>query len=280
MKSIFLGHHKCASTFARAVVTGIAQRCGREVHREDLSTRLPLGYERDPLQRARIEAAYASLRATGCTVVCHGNADMRVVETLAEAGPFRAFHLIRDPRDLLVSGYFWHRSSASRPTHDRSPWNQARRERLRAAPDVAAGLLLDMDLSCCYFEALAEWDFARSDVLECRYEDMILDPLAFFARALRFVGLEGVEQAVLAQQVEQHGFRQAAGGRAPGEERLDHKYRMGIAGDWRRHFTPAVTEGFKRRYGDLLIRLGYERDAAWEAAAPASCCAAAPGACS
>ena len=40
-------------------------------------------------------------------------------------------------------------------------------------------------------------------------------------------------------------------------------YRKGIVGDWRNHFTEDHRRVFKQVAGDLLIRLGYEKDTDW-----------------
>jgi hypothetical protein len=44
--------------------------------------------------------------------------------------------------------------------------------------------------------------------------------------------------------------------------RIGH-YRKGVAGDWRIHFTSVHIAAFKARYGDLLVKLGYEVDDHW-----------------
>lgn len=41
-------------------------------------------------------------------------------------------------------------------------------------------------------------------------------------------------------------------------------FRQGKTGKWREHFTPKITELFKQRGGDVLIRLGYEKDNNWQ----------------
>ena len=250
----YFGHHKSGSTF---IATVLRAATGVPLHTEFLSTRLPLGYEKDPAQAARIALAYRRLNEKPSTVLSHGNADRAVVETLAAHGPLRGFHVIRDPRDAMVSGYFWHISDQS---VDSNPWNVERRARLRAEPDQETGLLREVEFSRCYFDAMAEWDYARPDVLEMRFEAMIADPLSLLRDAFTLVGLPTGD---LERIVAEHDFQRLAGGRNRGQEARDHKYRKGIAGDWRNHFTPGITEAFKQRYGGLLVRLGYEADLNW-----------------
>jgi lipopolysaccharide transport system ATP-binding protein len=54
------------------------------------------------------------------------------------------------------------------------------------------------------------------------------------------------------------------GGRPRGQEDVGAHERRGVAGDWRRHFTPKLTSACKALYGDLLIAAGYEKDEAWQ----------------
>ena len=40
-------------------------------------------------------------------------------------------------------------------------------------------------------------------------------------------------------------------------------FRSGKTGEWRKHFTPEHKKIFKDVAGELLIRLGYEKDTDW-----------------
>ena len=44
---------------------------------------------------------------------------------------------------------------------------------------------------------------------------------------------------------------------------LSTTFRKGGSGGWREEFTPKVKDEFKKRGGDWLIRLGYEKDDSW-----------------
>jgi lipopolysaccharide transport system ATP-binding protein len=70
-------------------------------------------------------------------------------------------------------------------------------------------------------------------------------------------------QPILRHILARHAFEHRAGGRTRGQEDVRHHYRKGVAGDWRNYFTSRVTAEFKARYGDLLIRLGYESSLDW-----------------
>ena len=52
-------------------------------------------------------------------------------------------------------------------------------------------------------------------------------------------------------------------GRKEGQEDQNSFYRKGVSGDWRNHLTESGQALFKSLAGDLLIRLGYEKDHNW-----------------
>ena len=51
--------------------------------------------------------------------------------------------------------------------------------------------------------------------------------------------------------------------RKPGEENINSFLRKGVSGDWKNHFNSQAKEVFKYHAGDLLIKLGYEKDKNW-----------------
>ena len=58
-------------------------------------------------------------------------------------------------------------------------------------------------------------------------------------------------------------FKKLSKGRTRGQEDPTSFFRKGIAGDWRNVFTEQDKVLFKKEAGDLLIRLGYEKDDSW-----------------
>jgi hypothetical protein len=48
-----------------------------------------------------------------------------------------------------------------------------------------------------------------------------------------------------------------------GRENIHHHYRKGTSNDWVNHFTDEHKQKFKALSGDLLSRLGYEKNDQW-----------------
>lgn len=178
-------------------------------------------------------------------------------DAVAGAAEARAFVVVRDLRDTLVSWYYSLRESHVVD----SPIVAESRAALRPL-DEPQGLLWTLEhVLPRSAHVQASWLGAPAPIV--RYEDLlerdveVLEPIL-----LGHAGIRATRRR-FRDVVEAHRFERLSGGRRPGEEDVSHHYRKGIAGDWRARFTPAVTAAFKARYGDLLVATGYEKDTAW-----------------
>jgi hypothetical protein len=292
----YFGHHKCASTWIAGILQRVTDEVGLRyfaVHDAlspsaigPLSEPAPGATHFEPAElRDRADAVRADL------VVCH-NADRVQAEILH---PNRAFHVIRDPRDIIVSAYFSHRNS--HPTDGR-PQLQAHRAALRHA-SPAEGLLLEMAFSEPELLQIADWDYGTEAILELTMEELTLHPYDGFIRVFRHLGLlsdvepiRAVDQTrvllsrllnrvskrrrlsflrrncpataeIVLGAVYSQRFEVQTKGRERGQEDMTSHYRKGIAGDWANYFTRQHAEAFDERFGDLLVRLGYETNSDW-----------------
>ncbi|HXF36432.1 MAG TPA: sulfotransferase domain-containing protein, partial [Actinomycetota bacterium] len=189
------------------------------------------------------------------TIVSPLYIDAEGFEAIPKPGPWRAFFVARDPRDVVVSWYF--SALRSHPTRS-NPSLQRTRERL-AAMSAEEGLVFAIRRLSegGLFAALRDWwDRRPEGALLVRYEDLIGPEAArAWDRVLDHcdVALGPGERREL---LERYSFRRLSG-RRPGEEDPDSKLRKGVAGDWRNHFTPAVLRAFGETAGDLAAHLGY-----------------------
>jgi hypothetical protein len=175
--------------------------------------------------------------------------------TPAATQPHRKFIVIRDLRDTLISWYF-----SLRYTHAPDPVVNAHRERLSALcePDGLEYLVSHADFAgLCSIPA----SWLDSGDLTIRYETLVESPHETFAQLFEYCRVD-VSDERRHKAVDRWLFENMAS-RPRGQELRTSHMRKGIAGDWRNHFTPALTAAFKERYGDLLMRLGYEPDDGW-----------------
>lgn len=168
----------------------------------------------------------------------------------------RAFFVLRDPRDVLVSWYF-----SIRYSHGVMSDIGERRRRLRELP-LEEGLLemLEYVAEFGLFDALDSWSrHAPEDdrVTLVRFEDLTgpggADELE---RVFRHLDV-AMPRRTLDRLWSHHSFERLSG-RRRGEEDPKAHYRKGLPGDWKNHFDAAVEARFRALTGDLVERLGYE----------------------
>ncbi len=177
---------------------------------------------------------------------------------------FRGSHLIRDPRDVAVSGYHYHRWATERWVH--TP-NAAFRglsyqQYLNSLPEPE-GLLVEIQRTCATIvRDMSVWDYDREEFLELRYEDLIKDEDAGFARLFAHYGFKERAIASGVEVARRHSFT-AKTGRAMGDVGASDHLRSGLPGQWRNEFRDEHVTLFKSLANDTLIRLGYEEDDTW-----------------
>lgn len=101
----------------------------------------------------------------------------------------------------------------------------------------------------------------RYPVFACAYERLLSDGPAVARELFQFLGL-ACDGHLIDDLIERSSFRFYAG-RDRGQEDRKRFYRKGVAGDWKNHFTDEDKRAFKALAGDMLIRLGYEKDMSW-----------------
>jgi hypothetical protein len=282
MKSLpllgYFGHHKGATVWIRSIIIQVCKA-------------LDLNHAAVSNVRAFNKDLTAFVSEKNIDFISYTNASFKYVQPLKH---LRGFHVVRDPRDIVVSAYFSHLN-----THVTEGWSELVefRERLKSV-SKDEGLILEMDFRKGSFKNMYDWDYSCHHIKELKMEDLIQHPQEKFVEVFRHLGLikhpsalaaiaQRVREAVsgfekrllkpvpkepppntvseeeLAKIIQANAFSAKAGGRKPGEEDLSSHYRKGIAGDWKNHFTQQHIDYFKANYGDLLLKLGYEKSQNW-----------------
>lgn len=175
------------------------------------------------------------------------------------------FHLIRDPRDVLISSMHYHLRADERWLLRADPQFGGRtyREAINALPTERARYIFEMQHSTSKnLRNMLDWDYNRPNSMECRYEDIIRDiESSLFLRVATHLGFSQ-EELPLCRRM----FLRTAifGGNAKrkDEGKVTH-VRSGQPEQWRGIFDRSLGEGFLTRFGDTLVKLGYEKDDAW-----------------
>ena len=176
---------------------------------------------------------------------------------------FRGSHLIRDPRDVVVSAYHYHLWTDEKWVHVPSPeyGGMTYQQYLRSL-DPETGIAEEIRrTTASQLSEMGAWSYAQPEFLELKYEDLIADEAAHFARLFRHYGFSdnAVEQSTdLAMEF---SFQRMAG-RSIGKVKEGSHLRSGKPGQWREVLTRDHLALLRELTGDLLERLGYESGAA------------------
>jgi hypothetical protein len=277
---VYFGHHKCASTWLAGISHQVCHALGFKhiiVH----STSILNSSLGDFVRTNRIE------------FLSYVNAN---IDFVSELDQFLGFHVIRDPRDIVVSGYFSHRFS--HPTSD--DWQELTKHR-EHLNDVSEeeGIFLEMKFDETTFNDLYNWNYNQPNVLELKMEELITSPYEEMVRVYSFLNIADDDTGLLNTArfflasinnklyfkskgiypfrinslkipvsqllgiVYDNRFAKKAEGRQHGQENLMSHYRKGVPGDWVNHFNAEHREYFKDHYNDLLLKLGYETSSDW-----------------
>jgi hypothetical protein len=193
----------------------------------------------------------------------------RTVRRFNRAGlggrPFRGSHVIRDPRDVVVSGYFYHLWTDEQWAHrvDEHAWGGLSYQAYLNSVDRRQGVLAEIKRAAgASLRDMATWDYAQPEFIELRYEDLIADEVATFTRLFQFYGLDDEAVGIGLAGVERHSIRSRPT-TTDAEDGPKRHVRSGRAGQWQDLFGPEHVALFKELTGDLLVRLGYESDGDW-----------------
>jgi hypothetical protein len=276
----FYGHHKCATMWFNQILSSACSKLG-----------LNFDAVYDSRDFGGDLQAYVSEKRID--FISHGNAELEHVKSL---GTHLGFHIIRDPRDIVVSAYFSHLRS-----HSTEKWPELirYREKLQSV-SKEEGLQMEIENRANEFRHMSTWDYDQDHILELKFEEVVtysfenllqifdhlqllgrtnhkwperakyllLDlidyvvraPASRFCKKIKPETLCGAEILAIAWR---NRFEARTAGRNVGEENTTSHFRKGQPGDWKNHFTEEHKKFFNKLYPTLLIDLGYESSESW-----------------
>jgi hypothetical protein len=185
---------------------------------------------------------------------------------LNKVGTYRISRFMRDPRDLVVSGYFYHKRGAERWCHVKPPtpddWravNGCVPDGLKAdqslytylnSVDQEAGLIAEIQFRKPHFNSMLEWPTDDPRIRVLRYEEIVGNEPQAIADLLSFYGFSALEERLAGRLA----ARFSAGKRTGADKHI----RNPEPEQWRRYFTPRVTEYFMSRHSTVLEAYGYD----------------------
>ncbi len=260
----YFGHHKCGTTWIASICRDVCAHLGlrfAEVHNAGQ-------FDGDLV---------AFVEREGIDFLAYTNACRHWTQALEDTKRFslRGIHVIRDPRDLVVSGYF-----SSLHSHPTEGWPELieHREKLAALPKDE-GLLLELEWERHVLEHIATWRYDQPNVYELTMEALFADQFGSFLDAFTHLGLIDADdraafrtsetppsQPAISMDGPRRGLISAAGlahvayqhsfavktQRKPGQENVKSHLRKGTAGDWINHFDARHLAWFEANFPGFL----------------------------
>ncbi len=175
------------------------------------------------------------------------------ISLLTQPGRATIF-VYRDPRDMIVSHVFY--ATEMHPGHGMHSYYtktlKTMEERINAAILGVEEPGSKLSPIKTKYEGYMGW-MGQPSVLCLRFEDLILDRQTTFGKLLDYLerrGFTPVMDRIRSIQLLEKAVTPKKSG----------TFRKGQPGNWREHFTEANRKLFEENTGDLLIRLGYEKD--------------------
>jgi hypothetical protein len=171
---------------------------------------------------------------------------------------FIPYFIFRDPRDVVVSHVFYVTDMEARHVHH---------DFYQSLPDFDARLKVSIlgrldslepdvefpDIATRFAPYLGWLD--HDEVLSIHFEDLINDRTSALTRIMDHF-LARIPLQVPRELILESLESSINPSRSP-------TFRSGKTGEWKKHFTPEHKKIFKEVAGDLLIKLGYEKDNHW-----------------
>lgn len=185
----------------------------------------------------------------------------------------RIFHLIRDPRDIVISGMHYHRKSEEPQLH--KPKDEfgglSYQEKINSFADERSRYLFEMDNTAGKtIKSMSAWNYRQPGCFECKYEDLIEDTeTSLFADIAAHLGFAQDEIATCRDAFWRNSLFGEDTKKKSWKPDLKEKHvRSGRKQQWASEFDRPLALAFLERFPDVLVKLGYERDNAWVDALP------------
>ena len=238
-------HHKTGTLWMRAVFAALAEAIGVPLH----AAYPGAGLHRVP-EAGRV---FLTSWSSAFQDALHDRPDARFL------------HVIRDPRDVLLSGMRYHLTCTDAAEAEvLAPRDEldgrSYQEHLRALPDVDARL--DFEMEGRHAQTLAEmlaWDYDRPNRIGTRYETLRADvDGAAFREHLRDLGLPEPEVALGVDIFWRNALFGGLADPAAGPARVARHVADGSVAQWRSSLPRDVARRYAERHGEALVALGYE----------------------
>jgi len=227
-------HHKTGTQWLLSIFSRISDNYSLKLHQEDQKT-LPDNYD----------------------IFFH---DHSIFNLNLINDNYKGIHIIRDPRDVIISGCFYHQKSEEKWLHvPRQKFNGLTyQQKINAYDKIDDKILFEMENSAARnLGKVMNWNYSNPNFLELQYENLIRDnTLVLFRRIFTFLGFP---DSVIPDLLEIAYKRSLFSGQVGKSVHV----RSGKPDQWKQYFLPIHKKRFLELFGNILIRLDYEKNNDW-----------------
>lgn len=185
------------------------------------------------------------------------------IETARLSDDFRISRFVRDPRDLVVSGYFYHKRGAEPWFRMDNPtekyWSPINGHVPKKHPkdssfadylseiSIEEGLFAELEFRQYQIESYRNWE--TDERIKCfKYEEILDNEVAIFSELADHLLLSKAEKAKVLRYAKQFAYHQ--------QPKKGH-IRNPKPSQWKEYFTPDLIHYFNDKYGDILDQYKY-----------------------
>lgn len=173
---------------------------------------------------------------------------------------YRGIHLIRDPRDIIISGCFYHTKSQEKWLHIKREkfGGLTYQEKINSYSSLDDQIFFEMENTAFKaISAILDWDYNNAKFMNIKYEDLISDQdLLLFHQLFNFLGFSGKEISEILRITYSNSL-------FSGNYQRSTHIRSGKARQWEKYFKANHKAKFLSLYSDALIKLKYESNHNW-----------------
>lgn len=275
MLRVFFGRHKSASTWATLIIERLCN---------ELAWKCVTAYKIVIDEHGSLAALIEKEKPDFLIIP---EADAGQIEQLPAS--FRGFHITRDPRDLIVSGYFSHLKVHALVDSPEIGVTAEHRAKLQSLSKEEGIDLEIATIGRIPLQHLYEWDYDDPRIMEVKFEELTKTPYASFERVFGFLEILAPDAGTAfgARCLYNRLIRKAGlGGLRIPADRYTHKqlrktlddlsfenlkrgkpwwlhqnkahYRKGKAGNWKEHLSERQEREIFSLFPGMMEKLGYE----------------------
>jgi hypothetical protein len=174
-------------------------------------------------------------------------------------------HMLRDLRDVVVSGYFYHLWTKERwASVPQAKYNNRSYQEHLNSLSQTDGLHAEIERLAEYVQVrrMRDWNYHDPRFLELKYEDVFGNEERGFRRLFEHYGFTPQAVNASVKIAASFSFDKLVARKTTNERKQSH-LRSGQPGEWRTTFDEDHKRHFKEVMGDVLVLTGYEDNMNW-----------------